>query len=463
MSKHFREHRGALEFQMAVPQDVRDVCGAKWWRAYVTVKHGRSQALAKIDQLAAHHIDLIAHARSLPVDQRKPGCLDPVHKAALERILAIGRERRPVNYAALPDAQLRPMLEMRADGERLTADVSAELAHCQAVALVAAPAAGNTMAALVKLWADRTGAAKTAEHYATARLFVSHIGEVDARRVNKGDIRKFRDRIATDMDGNGEPRSPKNQTRQLERLSAMYGVAVSEGWLQNEAPDENPVAGITVHGKDARAPKIKQQPFKGWMTHRVLEAAKFLDFGAERHVAVLWLLKLMAYTGCRPNEVAQLQRADVGLVDGEPCITITQVDANTGKKHKLKSTKNEKSEGRIVPLHPDVAGFLAYTQSRNTDFVFEELPHTPGKGRAHWFSLNFGAFLADCGIVAKPGSRVSTYSFRHGFKDACDRANVPEGRRKLLMGHAGGIAGGYGGDIVRTLAADVARVDVLTD
>ena len=482
MPSYLRQHRSGYVYQRSVPVDLRPYIGKDWWRHYVP-DAGKSNVETFARAMAARHDDLITALRdetlsegeraqlardgglaALPTLAGVLGVLNGY--AALPRPTA---SRRDVFNSYAPGTRVATMgraafYEASDDGEReraaVSADVHAVHDRVQAIALKVdthlAATADVSLSGLLALWIKVREPKCTAEHAATVALFNKLCGDLDYRNVTSKDVQAFRDGI----EGNG--RSAKNQTRQLERLSALFAVAVSEGKMVSGL---NPVRGVAVRGKDPRAAIIVQQSFSGPQTAHILERAEDTGFGDKRATAALWALRLMAWTGARPNEVLALQRGDVVTVASVPCIMIRAMDAVTGKKHPLKSVKNKESV-RTVPLHSSIAtGFLAFAVGDASEFVFGCFPHNSSKGRYHWFGLNFGTFLSDvCDTAAKDSAhRLSLYSLRHGFIDAMRRARVPLDHQNMIVGHSGGIHGGYGGDIIKTLAADVESVNVLAD
>lgn len=468
---------GGWRYKRMVPLDLQDVAGFAFWRSYVSTMDGKSQAEATARQLEASQTDWIAAVRLMSADQRaavkaaggaaKLGAIRAradLFASQRARLALMDPRRTFADMETIGGlegvANAGELALLKSDHLDAMARAEAFARHqaniLEAVQLKALPVAEHTLAGLLALWIKAREPKCTGEHKATVKLFIELCGDLDYRHVTAADVQRFRDAIDV------PERSKKNQTRQLERLSALFAVAVSEGKMLSGL---NPVRGIAVRGKDPRAAMITQQPLSGAQTALVLSRAEATGWGAERAGAALWALRVLAWTGARPNEVLQLQRGDVGMVDGVPCIRIRATCAVTGKAHALKSVKNGESV-RIVPLHPSIAaGFQAFAAGDAAGFVFGAFPHNAQKGRAHWFALNFGAFLRDCGIVAANATeRVSLYSLRHGFKGAMKRARIAEDNRKMIMGHSSGdVHGRYGGDDLSVLAADVARVDVLSD
>lgn len=471
------KHRGGYRYQRKIPVDVAPALGKAWWKVFLS-DTGRETVQATARQMASEHDRVIAAVRGLTGEQRT----DAAALGGLERREALARSVASGAVARTAVARLDPNRYPANAGRlalakhnaldalaQIEADEVPTLARLDAVALQVQDDASHRMMALWQLWVTNTGSQCIDDHKRTAALFIRLVGDMDYRAVTGEHVGAFRDALATDVDGKGEPRSPKNQSRQLERLGAMFSAAVSERKIKADA---HPCKGVRVRGKGARKAVVIKQAFTGAETDRILAHARATKFGGDKHEAVMMALELMAWTGARPSEALQVQGGDVVTVAGIDCVHIRPTDAVTGKAYvvvpgskPLKSIKNDESP-RLVPLHSAIAEkFKTFAAGDAGRFVFDDaFTFNRQKGRYHWFGMHFGAFLAECGVVAKDDAHeVALYSFRHGFKAAMERARITEDNRKRIMGHSGGIHGGYGDDNVKALAADIARVDVLSD
>ena len=198
---------------------------------------------------------------------------------------------------------------------------------------------------------------------------------------------------------------------------------------------------------DGKAPKDnRKKDFTPAQVKLILETAARVKFGGPSHEDFMWMLRLLAFTGARPNEISMLQSGDIVRDEetGIQFIHIRDTDAVTGEKHLEKSIKT--GEVRRVPLHPAVEDFFDYTQTFDKDaFIFGRFTyHKTGK-RAHPLISVFGSFVReDCGIKKDPTKRLVLYSFRHRFETALREAQVFEDIRTALMGHGKDIPAGYG-------------------
>ncbi len=171
-------------------------------------------------------------------------------------------------------------------------------------------------------------------------------------------------------------------------------------------------------------------------------------FGRNRHIEVMWLIKLAIYTGARVNELAQLRKPDV-FSKPVPYIHIRE----GGNGQSVKTGK-----ARKVPLHSAVAGFVNFAMASETDFIFDVFPDDDVNHRAGWLIANFGPFLRKvCDITDR---NITLHSTRHRFADAGRNAGISEQRIKELKD---GVKGYGSGTDIRELAKSVELMNPLAD
>ncbi|EGR3115119.1 tyrosine-type recombinase/integrase [Vibrio parahaemolyticus] len=144
-----------------------------------------------------------------------------------------------------------------------------------------------------------------------------------------------------------------------------------------------------------------------------------------------WTTKIQLYHGCRPSEVCQLTTSDIQIIEGVPCITISDSEA----EQRLKTS----NALRIVPLHNQLIneGFLEYVQERREQKqkqLFDYKPHGDNKDWSFRYRTNLGKLQTAIGM--KPNARPTAYSFRHTFIDELKIANTPEHIVAEIVGHA---------------------------
>ncbi|AMR64851.1 site-specific integrase [Aquipseudomonas alcaligenes] len=211
-------------------------------------------------------------------------------------------------------------------------------------------------------------------------------------------------------------------------------TAISKGALHREPQDKG--------YSQAELVTIFSSPlFKGaWTPQRA-------DYG----MGLYWLPILMAYTGARREEVAQLLVSDVELdeLSGVWCIAIRPGE---GKSLKTASSR------RRVPLHGDLEalGFLAYKDSVPADGrLFPMLkPHKDGFG--HAVGKTWDKYLQD--VVKLQTTAKPAHGFRHAFKTLCREVGIPKEVHDWLTGHAASNVGDtYGTAPISRMAEELKK------
>lgn len=147
-----------------------------------------------------------------------------------------------------------------------------------------------------------------------------------------------------------------------------------------------------------------------------------------------WIPALAAYTGARAEELCQLRTEDVIEIGGIDCLNLTRFDPS-GRAVSMKRFKNRHSE-RIVPIHGELiaAGFKNYVAACDPAGRLFPDQKAGSKGRfSQNFSKWFGRFMDRIGY-SDPA--LVFHSFRHGFRDACRDADIPEEIAHALGGWA---------------------------
>jgi integrase len=316
--------------------------------------------------------------------------------------------------------------------------------HEQVMALQAAKKLSKARAtadtswdALFKEWKDMSGAEVKRAHAATIRLLKEYFGERDCREINRKDIAQF----IEDLGKQGKTRGTQEQ--RLKHIKAMFSAAIKN---PNSvfADMSNPGLDITLAGKAPKPINGRDKAFTAQEVRHILDTAARVRFGdathyngLKRHEEVQWMLRLLAFTGARPNEIAQLSKEDVYEKDG---IKLIHIRGNHPQKH-------VKTEDRLVPLHSDVGAFSDYAATKD-GFIFGAFTWNKDNGRAHWLIKEFPTFLRDdCKIEGK-----TLYGLRHRFHDAMREVGehgVPDDLARRLVGHvAKDEHGKYGGNLL---------------
>lgn len=137
-----------------------------------------------------------------------------------------------------------------------------------------------------------------------------------------------------------------------------------------------------------------------------------------------WIPLLIAYSGARVEEIAQLHRDDVRHVEGIWCL-----DLNEEGEKDLKNAHT----ARLVPIHSKLIelGFLEYVAEFSAGHLWPNLRKTKtgyGDALGKWFNRR----LRRLGITDE---RKVLYSFRHTVTTRLKRLDVQESTISELVGH----------------------------
>lgn len=158
-----------------------------------------------------------------------------------------------------------------------------------------------------------------------------------------------------------------------------------------------------------------------------------------------WIPLVMAHSGARPGEIAQLDVADVQQQHGIWFMHIREGE-DSNKRTKTKGSV------RVVPIHSQLInlGFLAHCEKlrkAGQEQVFPEV-EVPETGQiAAQFSREFNRYMGRIGI--KTDRSIVTYSLRHTFVDKARLAGFLDNEIAMVVGHETGEKGakmtaGYG-------------------
>jgi integrase len=226
------------------------------------------------------------------------------------------------------------------------------------------PRGGSSLTELFEGWWTEAKALgrkpSTRESYKhTIENLVSFLEHDDAERVTKADVLRFKDhRLASINPRTGKPISARTvKDSDLAALKTVFGWAVANGKLTS-----NPAEGVTL--KKTKARKLRNKWFTDEEAKEILKAALGVERGQmrlETYEAKRWVPWLMAYTGARVGEVAQLRKEDLRSEGGLIYIRITP-EAGT--------VKND--EARNVALHPHLLelGFKEFVEGSKRGHLF---------------------------------------------------------------------------------------------
>jgi integrase len=348
--------------------------------------------------------------------------LDPLIGRFLDRRgVVVAQESMPVLRKAVADAVVdaSKLMAQRAEGDYRPDAVVARFPEWHD----AEPKAGaGTITSLADGWraeAERLGRSpSTTQGYdKTLRKFVAFIGHDDAGRVTAVDVLRFKDhRLLV------EKRDPKTvQAADLVALKAVFGWGV-----ENRRIAANPAEGIRVK----QPKKARRQGYTEVEATRLLKAAlayeRLPNETAKTAAAKRWIPLLMAFTGCRVGEAAQLRRNDLRKDDAAWVLTISP-EAGTVKTQ----------EARDVPLHPQLAqlGFIEFVQSMPAGYLFlSATGRDDYRGPWRGIKNRIGEFAR--GIVRRDGL-APCHGWRHHFITRAREHGVDAEKRRQITGHRG--------------------------
>jgi integrase len=234
----------------------------------------------------------------------------------------------------------------------------------------------------------------------------------------------------------------------MQNLAAVLNHAVEHGWLA-----KNPARGM---GRKARL-SVRRRGFEPAELQTLF--ATLVTYAASTP-SRYWVPALGVFTGARLNELCQLRPEDVRTEHGVTYVAISVFGADdvrdAGKR--LKTAASE----RNVPVSPALiaAGFLDFVQEaqrQGRDRLFPDLKPGPDGTLSHGFSKWFARTMDAVGLTSRG---LVFHSFRHGFRDACRRAEIDEETAKVLGGwtHVGDARDYGNAEALRILNRAILRI-----
>lgn len=232
--------------------------------------------------------------------------------------------------------------------------------------------------------------------------------------------KNLRQIIALTEDDDSVPRqSPGSVQKHLAFLKAAMNVMV-----QRKKVSANPFGFVKLDADDG---DDKRLPFT------IDELKTFFGsalFSGCSWGAVQWTCVIALFTGARLEEIGQLTVSDIRTEDNVPFFDMSIIEA--GKRRKTKSSK------KLIPIHRMLIdlGFVQYVdalRSKGVAPVFPELTRDTKYGKitkklSRTVNRRIDKFMVD-------DPRKDFHSFRHTFKDACRRSQVPKEIHARFTGH----------------------------
>lgn len=379
-------------------------------------------------------------------------------ETALQRHHGDWKSTPALTYASLPLSKERPSQAESAKGIRLSE--------------------------LISLWAeskrqDSAGLGdpeKTIADYSDSmQRLILVMGDIPVSQVTKATIHNFRvalgqlpkgrwktgltvDELRTQVEQGAATLELATIRKKLAALATLFNFA----YERLDAIDSEPVgaSGVLRDLRSAitKAALHKEAPEKGYSRSELqsiftspLFKGSWSPQRADYGRALYWLPILMAYTGARREEVAQLLASDVEQ-DEETGIWCLAIRPGEGKSLKTASSR------RRVPLHEDLIAlrFLDYKASVPANGrLFPKLrPHKDGLG--HAIGKTWDNYLQD--VVQLQTSAKPAHGFRHAFKTLCREVGIPKEVHDWLTGHAASNVGDeYGEAPLRRMAEELKK------
>jgi integrase len=274
---------------------------------------------------------------------------------------------------------------------------------------------------LIAAWAaERRPASATRRRYETAfRLLQLVTGIDDVRRITADHVIAFKGARLKD---NKDPKTVANDI--------LACNAVCKWGLTNKLIEENPFTGL------APRPSRKMQGVRDGYDDS--EAARILTAARAESGWRRWLPWLLAFTGARIGEIAELRRRDVRAEAGVLILDIVPTESRQGKNATFQ---------RMLPVHPAIVdeGFIGYLDTIPSDGpLFPDLlPNSAGRARNA--EVNHRRWVR--GAVGIIGPRKApAHSWRHRMEDQLRLIRAPEEVVDAITGrhHPRNAGAGYG-------------------
>lgn len=287
------------------------------------------------------------------------------------------------------------------------------------------------------------------------KLFVETVGATSVQQIDRTAVRKWK-KLLLDypvkaaetaafrgmtmeqiVQANEKLGKPKISDRTVNRYLGAVG-AFCDWLVLHEFLEKNPVTGMhqTVDKQKSKPKVFTSDQLNALFASPLFTGCRRDDqwYAAGNHQIRdhrYWIPLIMAFSGARPGEIAQLLVSDVREEHGHWIMHITNSDDDQRVK-----TKGSK---RIVPLHSELIrlGFIAYRDEIKASGQAKLFPKAERNSRGQMvadFSRDFGRYLTRIGM--KEGRGLSLYSLRHGFTDALRRAEYLDEQFGFMIGHS---------------------------
>jgi len=423
---------GIWRFRRRVPAKLRPALGYEWKKSLKTTD--KTLAVLMADRLVLESDEAFRRARvelGLEVDEKDLAVME-AYRFAKASLMGIDISSRGAQEGYAMD------LMSRAERGKATATEIEEMKIITSQGNYKGPE--PTLADMFKVYREeqetkKTRCARSKRLFDQAvdraeELLKAHLGlERAIRDVTRNDAKAIRASLVAQGKANGTV----NKTINI--INAAFNCAIRELEIENKT---NPFQGLGL--SEVKSGEKRRKPMTPGMLQEYLKTADRVLQGEHRdcyRVAVL-----MAYTGARTAEVAQLVLGDVDLTGNIPFITI--------RNNALRNVKDSRRERR-VPLLGEALEIVRETvegaklsgdreDRQEPLFVSLKAPSAPTRvsNRLNRVVIREHMKIDDPRIVA--------YSTRHSMEDALRACEAPVGVRGAITGHAteSAVQSGYG-------------------
>lgn len=330
-----------------------------------------------------------------------------------------------------------------ASNRELWKEIKAEEAAARAVRVMA----------LFEDWAGIWGKPDTVAAYRSyvehfAAHVTEHTGKTDANSITEDDVAAWRNHLRDKGGLSGKPIAAVT-------INGAYMAAINAvlGHARNETRKLilNPAAALPAL-RTKKKPRLRPKSIGDDEAVTILQRA--MEPGGERlspprQAAKRWCQWLMAYTGARVGEVAQLRKEDVGTALAVPYVCITP-----------EAGKNKTETARKVPLHPHLLqqGFLAFVAAQPDGPLFYD-PELGRGGRLGSQVKKIGQYL--CTQVRGAGITVDqpNHGWRHRMETMNSRYEMRDKEVRWILGHAAFDSNGsYGDHELPSMLREIAKI-----
>ena len=326
-----------------------------------------------------------------------------------------------------------------------------------------------TLSGVLDAWKEANQPVAPEQYEYPVKLFEELHGALPAKEITVEHVRDFRNALMKMPPASGgkfdrltmqqviqkaeaenlRPLKSSTARKHFRCLKAVFQFAQEDGFVS-----VNVAAGIRFRGPKERyveAKKVRRRTFSPAEMAKLFEAASVAPWRDKEEN--FWFLRLMTFTGARPEELAQLSARDIVKIGGHMCLSLHDEGDNRMKNQ---------SSVRMVPMHPELLrlGFADFVKTTdNRPYLFSTL-EADGRGRRYGRMQDRLTRLINGKVADDP--RLVPYSLRHTFRNTMENTDAPEWVIEGIMGHSNPehkTGRGYGVQQVVKMAEWMAKAD----